>query len=142
MEKLPTLRTPERFRGWLYEIARGKRSKFFRENERRGTHFTLDEISADETTETGVIYIAQTPSPEDSAIAREQLAIVHGFISQLPESQREVLLLRAEGMPHKGIAETLGISVGVVKVRLHRAMKKLKLDLETRYPGEFTHLFN
>jgi len=142
MVKLPMLRSPESFRGWLYKIARGKQAKFFRENKRRGTRFPIDKVSVDGITETGVAYAAQTPSPENSVIAKERLDIVYGVISRLPESQRKVLLLKEEGMPQKAIAQELGISIAAAKVRLHRAMKKLKLELETKYPGEFTDLFN
>jgi RNA polymerase sigma-70 factor (ECF subfamily) len=45
----------------------------------------------------------------------------------LPVDKREVLLLARFGeMRYEHIGELLGISVGAVKVRVHRALKELR----------------
>jgi RNA polymerase sigma-70 factor (ECF subfamily) len=52
-------------------------------------------------------------------------------LPQLPESYREVLMLRfLEGLTPKEIAEILEESENVVSVRIHRGLKKLRMLLE------------
>jgi len=47
-------------------------------------------------------------------------------LERLPENLRLPLALTAlEGMSLKEVGEVMGISVGAVKVRIHRARKKL-----------------
>jgi RNA polymerase sigma-70 factor (ECF subfamily) len=48
-------------------------------------------------------------------------------IAQLPDEQREVLLLIAlEGMTYAQVAAILGIPIGTVMSRLHRARERLR----------------
>lgn len=47
-------------------------------------------------------------------------------IEQLPDSERQPLLLRLSGMSHKEIAQELGLSEAVVNNRLARGRKRLK----------------
>ena len=48
-------------------------------------------------------------------------------LRQLDDEPRDLLVLaRFQGMPYDRIAEALGIEVGAVKVRVHRAMKQLR----------------
>jgi len=67
--------------------------------------------------------------------------IVVRFIKRLPKSQRDVLWMKINGMKQEEIAETLDVSLSVVKTRSHRARKKLQAALEEKYLGEFTYLF-
>ena len=56
---------------------------------------------------------------------------VFGLVNHLPESLRSVIILAdVEEFTHREIAEVTGITVGNLKIRLHRARKKLKLLLE------------
>ena len=51
-------------------------------------------------------------------------------LASLPVSLRAVVVLKdVYGMPHKEIAELLGTTEGAVKVRLHRARRRLKEEL-------------
>ncbi len=71
--------------------------------------------------------------------ARETQRVVREQIDRLPEDYRTVLLLRdIEGMDTQHAAETLGVSVGAVKTRLHRARQALRtlLDPYMRGAGE------
>ncbi len=48
-------------------------------------------------------------------------------LARLRDDRRELIVLaRYEAMPHDQIAEILGIDVGAVKVRLHRAIAELR----------------
>jgi RNA polymerase sigma-70 factor (ECF subfamily) len=63
----------------------------------------------------------------ERAEIRERVAAA---IEQLPDMQRETLILReVEGLSYQEIAEALGISKGTVMSRLHYARKKLQARL-------------
>ena len=145
MVNLSKLRNPEKFRGWLYKIAHGILAKFFRDNASRGIHTPLDKAPDDtiiaEPRSTYAIPAHQ--QPEHLAAAQEHLEIVRSMVDRLPESEREVFRLKFADpeMPQKKIAETLGISVNAVKTRWRRGKERLREQLERKYPGEFTYLF-
>jgi RNA polymerase sigma-70 factor (ECF subfamily) len=73
----------------------------------------------------------------DKALERAETAeMVNRLIGQLPESYRIILVLRdIEGMSNAEIAEMLGISTNLVKVRLHRARQALRTLLERELGG-------
>jgi len=56
---------------------------------------------------------------------------VFGLVIRLSNNARDVLLLRKAGRSYKEIAKALQISVGVVGNRLSRAIKQLKIWVET-----------
>ncbi len=62
---------------------------------------------------------------EDRAAARSEVARVRRAIRQLSDQERAALLMRANGLPYEDIAQALRASVGAVKVRVHRARKRL-----------------
>ena len=68
----------------------------------------------------------------DVLLQREETrALVRGAISQLPEAYRTVLLLRdIEGLETDETARLLGVTVGVVKTRLHRARQAVRKLLD------------
>ena len=72
------------------------------------------------------------------AIQRETLCeLVTHSIDKLPSSYRTVLMLRdIEGLRSKETAEILDISVGSVKVRLHRARQALREMLDPVIHGD------
>jgi RNA polymerase sigma-70 factor (ECF subfamily) len=65
------------------------------------------------------------PSPEVAESARSEVARVRAAIQQLPDDDRTALLMRAGGLPYEDIAQALRASVGAIKVRVHRARKRL-----------------
>ncbi|MBI2928813.1 MAG: sigma-70 family RNA polymerase sigma factor [Verrucomicrobia bacterium] len=73
------------------------------------------------------------PAPEppvEPDADRERLAVA---LANLPEHQREVLLLRfVDGFRLQEIAAALGIPLGTVKSRLHLALAALRADARTR----------
>jgi len=66
--------------------------------------------------------------------SREDCEFVRSAIDRLPESYRTVLLLRdIEELDTVEVAQALGVSDNVVKVRLHRARQALRTLLAPRF---------
>lgn len=75
-----------------------------------------------------------SPSALQLVESRETREFVRACIDRLPEMYRVVLLLRdIEEMDTSEAAEVLGVSEGVVKVRLHRARHALRRLLGERF---------
>ena len=71
----------------------------------------------------------------------ETRALVRTAIDQLPDSMRNVVLLRdIEGLDTGQAAQLLGVTANAVKIRLHRARTKLRGLLEHRLDGTTTRL--
>ena len=76
---------------------------------------------------------AGEPSPEERLLAEERARLVREAVLALPPLHREVLILAEyEELELGVIAEIVGAEVGAVKVRLHRARRKLRAALERR----------
>jgi RNA polymerase sigma-70 factor, ECF subfamily len=61
----------------------------------------------------------------------EREAALHRAIAELPEDRRLVVVLRdLEGLSYEEIAAALGLELGTVRSRLHRARLDLKEKLE------------
>ncbi len=66
------------------------------------------------------------PRAERQAVANDELDRLQIALAQLDELSRSILALRQiDDMPYEEIADTLGITVGQVKIRLLRARRKL-----------------
>lgn len=72
-------------------------------------------------------------APHESAEQRAELASVMEDLQRLPEIDRTALLLSSvEEMPYEQIASTLGLSLGAVKTKIHRARLKLEQARQSR----------
>jgi RNA polymerase sigma-70 factor (ECF subfamily) len=70
--------------------------------------------------------------PQDRLLERETLGVIEMAIDQLPEAQREVILLRdVDGWEPMEVSDVLGITDGNQRVLLHRARSKVRAALET-----------
>ena len=71
------------------------------------------------------------PGPLGRLLAEEEARLVRRAVLALAPLHREVVILvEFEGLDLASVAEIVGAEVGTVKVRLHRARKKLKRALE------------
>lgn len=65
---------------------------------------------------------------------RELEVLVHQAVEQLPKQQKKVYeLSRFSGMPHREIAEQLGISYDMAREHLSKALKNIRQFLEKHY---------
>jgi RNA polymerase sigma-70 factor (ECF subfamily) len=64
---------------------------------------------------------SDSTSPASIVMRQEERAAVRRALAEVPERQRECLLLRHSGYSYVEIAETVGIAVGSVGVYLTRA---------------------
>jgi RNA polymerase sigma-70 factor (ECF subfamily) len=117
---LPTFRGEAVISTWLYQIARS-----FCIKERRGEHPTVSLES-----KTGERLAEPSAPPDVHAHAREIGAALAAAIGALSPEQREVLVLRdVEGLSAEEAAAVIGIEVGALKSRLHRARTQLRGEL-------------
>jgi RNA polymerase sigma-70 factor (ECF subfamily) len=73
----------------------------------------------------------RAPSPERVALSRAEHKRARAALARLPRSDREALLLVALGeVSSAEAAEVLGLSVSALKMRIHRARKRLAVELE------------
>ena len=71
------------------------------------------------------------PDPADAAERRDALERVRGAIHQLPETEREVFLLRQNGdLTVEAIGAALGVPVGTAKTRMRTALRRLRDAIE------------
>jgi RNA polymerase sigma-70 factor (ECF subfamily) len=79
---------------------------------------------------------AHSGSPESEMLRAETEDVVARAVGQLPETQREVLILaHYEQLPLAEIARIMAIEVSAVKSRLQRARAGLKETLAAYAPG-------
>lgn len=125
-KSLEQLRSPEARTAWIYRIA---------------SNLALDRLRSRASREDGQTVSLETellngegvePRAEDllaeARLEREEMAVcLRQHIHELPPVLRACLILRdLEGLGEHAVAGILGCSAGAVKVRTHRARKKLR----------------
>ena len=104
------------FRSWMYQIARNASAKYYNEKK-----LLLSDFSSGE----------EIASENSSAIEELELQTnkeyLHEALNRLPFEQREIIeLSRFQGLKYKEIAEITGNTVPAIKVKVHRAINKLR----------------
>jgi RNA polymerase sigma factor (sigma-70 family) len=126
---LQELRAPDRFGAWLVGIVVNlcrmrwrARHDVYPLEDWHGGHVVPD-----------VPWVGSQPSPEALAEVRECHHLVLGAIATLPaEQQQAVRLHYLDGLMLREIGRLAGVSVGTVKVRLHRARDRLRREVARR----------
>lgn len=117
-------------RNRVYSYQRSSESRFAnKENreERTSGTFDLDNRPRD--------LPSAGPEPDRKVGTQEVLENLRGWIADLPERQREALLLaREQGLSHDEIAAVMEISVNTVNNHIVKATSKLKEHLESFRP--------
>jgi RNA polymerase sigma factor (sigma-70 family) len=109
---------------WLFGIARRQAHNRLRVQQPQPVPLGSDGLAG---------WVDPAPGPVDWAIANAQGAALADAIDALAPQHREILALAfAAQMPHREIAEILGVPVGTVKSRLHHARAALARELADR----------
>jgi RNA polymerase sigma factor (sigma-70 family) len=123
-----TLRDPASFRPWFYRIVVNVAKRLSRKTNRS---LPLDLPLHDQADLSSL-------SPDEAAIGLEEIQLVRLAIADLTEAHREVVILRYyTNLSEEETAETLGVPIGTVKSRLHRARESLYkwIDATRERPG-------
>lgn len=128
MDRIRSFDPSHSFEGWLFAIARNLAIDYLR----RYRPESLDEPlpSGDSRAE---LLAGCGPDALDKLLAQERAAGLARAMTTLPLVFREVLTLRfEEEMKLEEVAALLGLPLGTVKTRLHRALKHLRRTLENQ----------
>jgi len=111
-----------------YQCCRGRR--------RRSADVSLDTLLPvfDQRGHHATTVVDWSTSVDDPARQTELRLVLSAAIEELPDDYRAVVVLRdVEGLPHREIAEILGLTVVNVKMRVHRARLFLRKRLEAHF---------
>ena len=126
-KKLPTLKDPYKFAGWLYVIANRLCVDWIRKKN-LGIQ-SLEDTPVEEIEKTS--YTHHVSEQAEIASSERRREIVKKLLTKLPESERTVMTLHYLGeMTVKEISKFLGVSVSAIHNRLYRARKRLKAQEE------------
>lgn len=104
-----------RFQSWVYQLARNVFSDHY-QSVKRSMH-----------SKTPVEQLADWMPDAESGVEEEREVRLHQSLSRLTEEQRELLVLtRFQQLKYEEVAEILNTTVANIKVKVHRAMIKLK----------------
>jgi RNA polymerase sigma-70 factor (ECF subfamily) len=146
---LRNFRGDAKFSTWLVTIAMNEARQRLRKA-KQAIHESLDEDKHDKEGDfTPAVLTDWREIPSEALEKKEMREKLREAVAQLPPIYREVLVLRdLEELNQEETANALGISVTLVKVRLHRArmmlQKRLVPYLKTAAParkGFFGRLF-
>jgi len=120
------------FGGWLFRIAHN----LFIDQIRREKHIASPKREDPMDGETSAIerFPSRALAPDRLAEARDLGTRIQQAVSELPDDQREVFLMRTEAdIPFKQIAEMQGITLNTALARMHYAVQKLRPLLQEDY---------
>lgn len=128
MERIRYYDPSRSFEGWLFAVAHNLAVDHLRRRQPE----SLDEPLASGESRHDVTR-SENPGALEFLLSKERANIVLEAVSELPVPFREVITLRfEEEMKLDEIAQVLGMPMGTVKTRLHRAMKALRAILEKK----------
>jgi RNA polymerase sigma-70 factor (ECF subfamily) len=115
-------------RAWLFAIMRNLFWDRFRGG--RPEDLSLDAENGDFALYDRLRDESESAKPEEQVLDRLAASEVVAAVEKLPPLHREVVLLvDVEGFSYKDAAEVLGVPIGTVMSRLHRARQQLQKQL-------------
>ena len=129
-KNIGSLADPEKFLSWASTVVRntgrdkGRSQKIYYERNE-----FMEEISTDENAGLDAFAVDELDPGYNPGVALEKAAIVQivrDMIAELPDTQRDCILLWCEDRNMKDISEELGIPVGSVKSSINYAKQKIK----------------
>ena len=136
-KKLPTLKNPDQFAGWLHVIANRLCIDWMRSQ--KSVMQSLEDTPVEEIEESSYTYhISEQRMTERTEHYHE---LVKRLLEKLPENERAVVtLFYLDEMSTREIGKFMGVSVNTITSRLHRARKRLQTDPEFLNQEFFGHL--
>jgi RNA polymerase sigma-70 factor (ECF subfamily) len=117
LERLPTLREPDRFRPWLLAITR---NASIDQRRQRGRVDRLDDDAAEAMP-------ADQRSPDETVELAELARLVNGCVAGLSRRDATVVALVTHlGYSLADVAGVVGVTPGAAKVIVHRARRRLR----------------
>lgn len=126
IEKFSRASAPGGFKSWLFRIATNKANDTWRSKGREKAAKEGLKLVTDE----------ELPAADHRLESSENEAKLKRAIEQLPDNQKQVVLLRYySNMKFVDIAEMLGCPLNTALGRMHKAMQKLKQLMESDVRG-------
>ena len=129
-KKIDTLEEPGTFLGWASTIVKNtgrdkgrQRKTYYERNDLMGDSSTEDEIGMD------IMAVDEMDPDYNPGVALDKAAtvkIVRDMIAELPDTQRDCIILWCEGRSMSDISQEVGIPVGSVKSSISYAKKKIR----------------
>jgi RNA polymerase sigma-70 factor (ECF subfamily) len=117
-QALPSFRGDSKVSTWIYRIATNAAIERLRRRE--PDRPAPDAGGADAA-------VDHAPAADRTLVRDEMQDCIRAYIADLPPSYRSVLILSEyEELTDQQIADVLGLTVGTVKIRLHRARRRLR----------------
>lgn len=109
-------REGNRFQSWIYQVARNVFSDQYQSGKNKwGQQVDVYHVSD------------HVPDIDEGMQKDEQEQQLHRSLNRLPDEQRELLILtRFQQMKYEDVALIMDTSVANIKVRVHRAIQKLR----------------
>jgi len=112
-------RSRENLQAWTFRVAHNQALK------RRTQARTGAQQLGGEGASPADLVLDPHPGPEDQFASSQRRRRVMAVVTALPETDRRCLILRAEGLRYREIAEVLDISLGAVSLSLERSLTRL-----------------
>ena len=124
-QRLSTLKEPQSFASWLYVITANQCKAWLRK--KRTWIQSLEDTSRTQLEK--ATYSGHIIEENERMTEETQREVVKKLLEKLQESDRTVITLYyLGGMTYEEISNFLGVSVGAIKSRLHRARQRLKKE--------------
>jgi len=134
IKALPQYEERGSFSSWLFGIA----NNCCVDHARKKTRSKVDDLTSSE----GLDRLPNPhPNPEDTVIRKEQKAWLEQAVEQLPQEQKQVVLMRLFGqLPFKEIARVVNCPLNTVLGRMHYALKNLRKMAEQEHGGKWQNV--
>lgn len=119
---LPKLRDPDRFDAWLHRLVINACMDVLRRGKRR-------------VVEVELTFLHASPG-DDLAAGLADRDLIADALQRLDPTRRVIVVMHYFlGMPLTDVARSLGIPIGTVKSRLHRALDEMRVSVVTDLDG-------
>ena len=132
IEKISLYKHQNKFEHWLFRIAANQARDRARKLTSRGYIASLNYDGGDGEYQTLASQLPNSDElPQAQMMLREEVDALNGALGQLPELDREIIMLRHYGqLSFKEIAETCKIPLGTALAKVHRGLKELRKILD------------